>query len=104
MSKEDAVYKQALLSESTLDDGNGCTSIYADDRAIDVEYYPSSLKPERRARKLRAGFHIASLVLNVVLLITLASVYAHFRQRAEWAGVPQVWSSFALRLLPVSFR
>lgn len=49
-----------------------------------------------RARRLRAGLLIGSLILNLVLFISLASLFVRFRHRVEWKGAPQVWSTSSL--------
>lgn len=88
MSTQDAIYKQALLSESSLDDENADGATLADARATGAQ----------RTRKLRAGLLAASLILNVILSVSLASLYARFRNRIDWKGAPQVWSTLRLTL------
>lgn len=91
MSSEHAIYTHPLLSKSSLDHGSDTT--IADEKAALGDVYQRNAV---RARKFRAGMLVGSLILNTVLFISLASFYARFRNRVEWKGAPQVWSTSSL--------
>lgn len=87
MSTEHAIYTHPLLSESSLSRGSD-TTIADEKTALGDAYEHNAV----RGRKLRARILVGSVVLNVVLVISLAFLYARFRNRVEWKGAPQVWS------------
>lgn len=91
MSEDRHIYQQPLLSESSLDHGSDLT--IAEEKAALGDAYQQKVT---RARKLRAGMLIGSLILNLVLFLSLASLFVRFRSRVEWKGVPQVWSTSSL--------
>lgn len=95
MSTEHAIYTHPLLSESSLDHGSDTT--IADEKAAFGDAYQRNAV---RSQKFRAGMLVGSLILNTVLFISLASLYARFRHRVEWKGAPQVWSTSGLHIHP----
>lgn len=95
MSTENTIYTHPLLSDSSLDHGSDTT--IADEKAALGDAYQRNAA---RSHKLRAGLLIGSILLNAVLVISLAFLYARFRNRTEceWKGAPQLWSTSGLRI------
>lgn len=87
MSDDLKIYNQPLLSESSLDRDSDLT-ISEEKTAYGDAYQQKAI----RDRRTRAGMLTASMILNFVLLISLASLFARFHRRVEWKGAPQLWS------------
>lgn len=93
MSHDEHVYKQALLSSSSLDHDNESDSTMRDENIAALDDYE---RKAARTRQIRAGALLSSVILNLVLLISLGALYARLRSTVVWRGVRPVWSTSSL--------
>lgn len=93
MSHDEHVYKQALLSSSSLDHDNESDSTMRDEKIAALDDYE---RKAARTRMIRAGALLSSVILNLVLLISLGALYARLHSSAVWRGVKPVWSTSSL--------
>lgn len=80
------MYTHLSLSESSSD-----TTIADEKAALGDAYQPNALAA--RSHKFRTRILVGLIILNTILFIGLASLFTRLRNRVEWKGAPQVWST-----------